>query len=206
MKNKKLFLVPAALLFLVAVICLVLAVRSYKLANKPYLKCNDHILTKTEYEYYYNSYKQFYTGSFSQFFSYMGVDETKELEDQEYENGKTFGQMFAEETCEQIKETYALYDDGIKNGFEFDAGSSFEEYYKTVDESCRASGSTSEKYFKQFYGEGITVKLIREYMTRGFYSAAYYDHLAENSSDEEAYRYVNDLKAGYKTEFIDDKE
>ena len=134
----------------------------------------------------------------------MGVDESIELEGQEYENGKTFGQMFDEEVLEQIKETYALCDDAEKNGFEFDAEAKFNEFYSMVEESCRASNTSTDSYFRQFYGEDINTKLVREYMTRGFYAAAYYDRLIENTSYDDAYIYVNELKKDYQTRFADD--
>ena len=204
MKNKILTIIPVFIILVAAVIFSLMWYKDYQRTHKAYLYCNDHVITKPEYIYYYNSYKQYYISSFSNFFSYMGVDESIELEGQEYENGKTFGQMFDEEVLEQIKETYALCDDAEKNGFEFDAEAKFNEFYSMVEESCRASNTSTDSYFRQFYGEDINTKLVREYMTRGFYAAAYYDRLIENTSYDDAYIYVNELKKDYQTRFADD--
>ncbi len=204
MKNKILNIIPVFIILVAAVIFALMWYKDYQRTHKAYLYCNDHLITKPEYDYYYHSYRQYYISSFSNFFSYMGVDENIPLEEQEYENGKTFGQMFDEEVLEQIKETYALCDDAEKNDFEYDAENKFKEFYSMVEESCRASGTSTDSYFRQFYGEEINTKLVREYMIRGFYAAAYYDLLIENTSYDEAYIYVNELKKGYKTRFADD--
>ena len=201
MKNKILIVIFISVLLILTGLLSFWGIREYQKAHRPYLYCNDHAITKPEYEYFYNSYKQFYINSFSNFFSYMGVDDSTDLEDQEYENVKTFGQMFQEETLEQIKETYALCDDAQLNGFVYDADTSFNEYFSMVEEACRASDTSPDKYFRQFYGPDCNVRLIREYMIRGFYAAAYYDHLISETSEDEAYIYVNELKKGYKTEY-----
>ena len=204
MKNKILTAIPVLIILTASVICFMLWYKDHQRMNRPYLYCNDHVITKPEYEYFYNSYKQYYISSFSNFFSYMGVDENLELEDQEYENGKTFGQMFEEEVLEQVKETYALCDEAEKEGFEYDSEAKFEEFYSMVEESCRASNISTDTYFRQFYGQDINTKLVRKYMIKGFYAAAYYDLLIENTSYDEAYIYVNELKKGYETRFADD--
>ena len=198
MKNKRSSITAAIIIVIIVITVFTILYSEYKKLTKPFLKCNDHILTAIEYEYFYNSYRNHYINTYSAFFDYMGVDSEIELDDQEYEDGMTFAEMFAKATDEQIKETYALYDDGIKQGFIYDSQNAFDEYLKAVTESCNQQGTSTLAYFRAFYGDRITEKNIREYMSRGFYAAAYYDEITGSMGADGAYIYLDELKKQYE--------
>ncbi len=159
---------------------------------------NEHEINRVEYEYYYNVYYQNYLNEFSFLFDYMGVDDKTPLEEQEYENGKTYKDVFTEGTYIQIVQSYALYDDGLKNGFEYDTKSAYERYLDTVESSLSGTGKSLDDYFHKYYGPYIRKKDVKTYMMKDFYSTAYRKSLEEKLGSDEAFTYIEELVSNYK--------
>lgn len=166
----------------------------YNGRNKPIMMIGDNNITQAEFDYYYNSYYKMYLSNFSAFFDYMGVDSNADLEMQEYENGKTFKELFDECTVDQIKKIYALHEEGLDVGFEYDSEKSYEEYIKMVNDSLNNSSKTLDEYFKTYYGTYATEELIKKYIIMGYYANAYYEYLIDNSSEDDAYKHTEELK------------
>ncbi len=201
MKNKWFIVIPS-----IIAIFIIVGVSSFYLGRfyrdtRPVMKVGEHDIASAEYDFFYYSYRMYYLSAYSSFFEYMGVDVNLPIDDQIYEDGKTFRQKFTEETVNQIKETYALYDEGIKNGFEFDTGKALDSYMSDVNATCDAANMTVDEYFKQAYGEKARPSLIKKYLKMGFYKAAYYDSLCEGSDVYEVNVRVNELKKSYQVTY-----
>ena len=206
-KNNKLFkyilIVSGICILIVLGVGLGLKYKSYyEVVKKPYAQVGDKIVSKLEYNYYYVAYQHFYISSYSALFDYMGVDKDKPLEEQQYDEGRTFGEFFDESACSRIIEMYVLNKDGKEKGLEFDTESKYGSYIRDVQSACNASHVSVNKYFENFYGEYATEKRIRPFIIDGYYANLYTDYLIEElGSEEAAYDYIMQLREGYEVTF-----
>ena len=181
-------------MILIVIMCGIYLYKTYIPRYNTYIKVGEYKISECEYTYYYNSYYNYYINNFSPYFDYMGVNSDEDLLSQEYDNGVTFEQMFKAAAVDQIKEIYCLYDEAIKENFEFDTEELYEGFINTVTEAIKDSDITITDYFKNYYGSHISEKLVKKYITMGYYSLEYYNKLVNDMGQDSADEYVRKLK------------
>ena len=109
---------------------------------KTYVKVGDHELTQLEYDYHFNTTVNNYINTYSSILSYIGLDTTKPLEEQNYSEDMTWQEYFEQTTLEQVKQTYALLDDARANNFEYDTTEDYEGFVTQAKETAKTNKIT----------------------------------------------------------------
>lgn len=125
-----------------------------------------HKLTPAMVNYYYRSAVQ----ELSQYASYIGVDTTKSLTEQVYdeESGQSWADVLMEQALNTAAQTYAIYDEAVANGYTMsDADKeAIDTTVSTLEYYAAASGlSNTSAYLSAVYGNGCNVDNFREYVT-----------------------------------------
>lgn len=149
-----------------------------------YVTIGSHSVTKLEYDYYYSMLKNNYVSSYGSLFSYMGVDATQDIEEQQYSDTMTYKDFFDQMTVDQIKETKALVDDAANNGFAYDSSEDYAEIASGIESGAEAAGTSVKGYYKAMYGDYATEKNVEPFIKEGLLANEYYNHLIEQNAPE----------------------
>ena len=148
---------------------------------------NGEKYTAAEVQYYYTGT----LNSYGNYLSYLGVDTSKDLRDQECtvsEDSDTWFDYFAKQALDQMADIYALYNKAQAEGFTWndDMQATFESdmqaLQKQVD-SYNASRSTNIKlkdYLKLMYGSMMTQKIYEEQLKVTILAQAYYNDYVDS--------------------------
>jgi hypothetical protein len=139
----------------------------------------------------YGDYLSFYT-------SMWGLDLSKPLDEQKYDDEKTWSDFFVEQAMNAAKETYALYDKAMAEGLTLT-----EEQEKDVEATISEAAmygslygySNLSDYLVAMYGYGSSEASYREYQRVNAIAAAYYaahaDSLEYTADDVKAHNDKN---------------
>lgn len=150
-----------------------------------YVTIGNHSVTKLEFDYYYNLMKNNYTMTYGSLLSYMGVDATQDLEDQQYSGEMTYKDLFEQLAAEQIRQTKALADDAAANNFIYDDTEDYAAILEEVAANAEAAGTTVNNYYKLSYGEYATEENLEPFAKEGLLAGEYYNYLIEQNAPEE---------------------
>lgn len=158
------------------------AIRKNSVLNDTYVTIGDHAVTKVEYDFYFNGIVNNYINTYSQYLSFMGLDTTKDLDEQPYDDNATWKDYFDRSTVEQIKQMKALADDAAANGFEYDTTQDYENMLNSINTGAETEGVTVAEYYKTIYGTYATEKNMEPFIKEGLTGAAYYNSLLEKNT------------------------
>ncbi len=166
---------------------------------KTYVKVGDHELTQLEYDYHFNTTVNNYINTYSSILSYIGLDTTKPLEEQNYSEDMTWQEYFEQTTLEQVKQTYALLDDARANNFEYDTTEDYEGFVTQAKETAKTNKITMWTYYKSMFGEYATANNMKPFLESTYLANAYYNKLLEDNtpSEDTATDYYEEHKADY---------
>lgn len=170
-----------------------------KAVNDTYVKIGNHEVTKVEYDYYYNTVINNYLNMYSSFLPYMGLDTSKDYDEQQYSDNMTWKDAFDEMAVSQLIQVKALVDDSQAQGFTYDTA----EDYKSFQESLEAAAAEAEisvkEYYQKNYGEYATEASIEPFEKESLLAAAYYKELLEKNkpSEDEITSYYQEHKDDY---------
>lgn len=153
------FLIAAAIVGSVAAS----ALRKKAATSDAYITIGSHSVTKLEFDYYYYLMKNNYMMTYGSLLSYMGVDATQNLEDQQYSGEMTYKDLFEQLAVEQIRQTKALADDAAANNFVYDDTEDYAAILNEVEVNAEAAGTTVNNYYKLSYGEYATEKNLESF-------------------------------------------
>lgn len=178
-------------------------VRRYKTFHGTYVKVGEHELTKLEYDYYYNSVINNYLTANSFFVSYMGLDTTKDFDEQPYmgDERMTWKDCFDDMAVAQIKEIKALGDEAKATGFTYDEETAYTNFCTELKASAANAGVTESEYYKQVYGDYATASRVEGFVKETLLASAYYNKLKVDNlpSQEEIDTYYANNKNNYDT-------
>lgn len=169
------------------------------------LTVDDHKINSVELNYYYNdvissTYNQWYS-EFGQntasYLSMMGLDATKPLNEQAYDDESTWADYFLQSAIDRASSDYVLCQKAKAAGFELD-----EKTLASIDANVSQMQAYAQyygypnvnDYLEAIYGFGSTVKTYREYSERTALATSYYnDHSASLTyEDDEIREYEED--------------
>lgn len=150
-----------------------------------YLTVGSHQITKVEFDYYYYLMKNNYMMTYGSLLSYMGVDATQDLENQQYSGELTYKDLFEELAVEQIRQTKALADDAAAHNFTYDDTEDYAAILEEVKVNAETAGMSESQYYKSAYGEYATEENLKPFAKEGLLAAEYYDYLLEQNAPEE---------------------
>lgn len=165
------------------------------------LTVGSHNVSPAMFNYFY---KDLYQNTMSQFGDYANyiIDPDTPLDKQMYdaENNKSWADYFMEQTTNNIKQVYAVYDDASANGYQLDK-SAVDSSMSNLDAYAAYYKKTTSAYLTSLYGKGSSLKSFREYVeltqTASEYSTAHGDSLTY--TDDEVQSYYKENKDSFDT-------
>ncbi len=175
--------------------------------NTTALTIGEHKINAVEMNYYFNDtisstyskWQSEYGDYAASFISMMGLDTAKPLDQQSYDDVRTWADFFLEEAIAQAKSNYTLYDLAIAEGYTADDAiqADVENRVGNLQMTAMFSGYQLENFddfLKLSYGNGSSEKSLRKYHEISAIAAAYYqDH-------EEALTYDDAAIRGYEAD------
>ena len=184
--------VSIAVVVLIAVILVFSSNLLYR--NFTAVKIGDVSYSAAEYSFFYKTTYNNFVSQYGDYISYIGLDTSKSLDSQTYEEGKTWADYFKESAQDTMKEITALYTEAQKAGFVLS-----EDDQATLDSSIESMKtayvgsdySNADAYLAATYGKGCTVELIsgilEKYYVANAYSTQMNDSFTYTSEDLKAY-------------------
>lgn len=147
-----------------------------------YVTIGNHEITKVEYDYFFSGTVNNYMETYSSYLALMGLDPTKDLDTQQYDENATWKDYFDRMTVEQIKQMKALADDAKANNFVYDDTESYANMVSSVTAGAEAQGVSVADYYKTLYGTYATEQNVEPFIREGLLASAYYSHLTEQNA------------------------
>lgn len=183
--------------------------------NTTALTVGEHKLSSVVMNYYlydaisaeYNNYSNTYGEAVSYYYTSIGLDLTKPLDQQKYKNDEyaTWADYYWAEAVKNAKADYAVYDAAMAANFTLP-----EESLASIDANLQNMElygmiygySSADQYMRTFYGNGASTKSYRQYSIVSATAAAYYsDHLAGLSYDDAAIRGYEETRFNNYSEY-----
>lgn len=165
----------------------------------PYCKVGDHVVSKADYNFFYNSTVNNFVSTYKNYLDYIGLDLSKDFSEQQYTSDQTWQEFFQEQTLDFMKEVYALSDAGYEAGISED-NSTYETVSTNLINSAKESGVTEQEFLTQIYGSGASKKHIEKMLKMYCVAIEYSNQLKETTmvpNDEEVLKYYSTHKDDY---------
>lgn len=161
-----------------------------------------HTLSNAELNYFYiDAINGMYNEWYEQYGDYtemylswmMGLDLTKPLNEQDYDEDHTYADYFVEKAIEDAKDVYAIYDAAIAaNHICTDEQlADISETIEAMETYAQLNGVSFSTYLKAVYGKGANKNNLEKYLnvvaTVNSYQTNYYDSLVYDEATLNAY-------------------
>ena len=203
-RDEKIFKIVSSVIGIVLVLAIVIGigstiVKKQVAVNGTYIQVGDRDVSRLEYDFYYNVCVGNYLSTYGSLVSYMGLDTTRDFDEQPYDENLTWKDMFDQMTVQQMAQTFALIDDAKANGFEYDDTADLEERMTSFKSAADSAGVTEAEFFKSTFGQYATKSNLTPFIKDGILSVAYYNYLDEQNapSAEEIANYYNENPLNY---------
>ena len=128
----------------------------------------------------YSEKSEIYGDYTSSYFTSMGLDLSKPLNEQTYneESGETWADYFLNKAYENLKSDYALYELAQNENFQLpeDIQTNLDTMQSNIQLSAAFSGASSvDAYLRSIYGNGADEENYMEYQTISATASAYYN-------------------------------
>lgn len=164
-----------------------------------YAQVGESKVTQVEFDYYYNFSYMTFVNQNSYLLSYIGLDVTKDLDEQLYGEYMTWDDYFQQAAMTNLLQTKALVAEAKANGFEHDTTAEVEAHLAAFEETAKNEGMTLKDYMTSSYGKYATVKRITPILEESYYANAYYENVYAglDISDEEIDMYYESNVKSY---------
>lgn len=144
------------------------------------MKVGDTEISAAEYEYTYHSQVQNFYSSYADYLSYFGIDPEKPLDEQKCtvsETEQTWAEYFMDQTEEMLTQVFCFYNAARDEGMELSEESQLQvdAFVLSATEAAQKASMTLEKYLSEYYGEGLTTELYREFISHRLLATQYCD-------------------------------
>lgn len=192
----------ACMLVVVVAIVVTIGVLVYRNVSDyvgTYIKIGDYKITKDEVDFYYYSTVNTFEGNYGSYLSYFGIDTSLPYSEQEYSEGFTWEDYFVEGAIETMQEVYAFYDAALSSDMEYDLDELLEEEMKDLTEAAESNGYTVEQYIELLFGDRMTVKKFKKYISKQLIASEYSTYLSDNYdvTDEMIEEEIEENKQNY---------
>ncbi len=171
---------------------------------KRYVDINETVCTiggrkvnRLEYDYNYNMIKNSFLNNQGAYLTYYGID-TANIEDQPYDDTKSFRDYFEEETVNRIKQTVALSAEIEREGYAADVSKEYDEFVGTMKETAKSANVNPSEYVKQSLGEYATIRNLEKYVKESLLISKFTDDKQKSFAPSDA-----DIDARYKEDAED---
>ena len=170
-------------------------------AEEPVLTCGDFALDNTEFAYYYWSEYFYFSEAYGAYLEGV-VDFTQPLEDQAYDDERSWEDFLIEETMTTVRDTMAMVFQAESEAFQLP--SDYDGTYQQVLVNFAAAATEQgyddlEGYIQASYGKKAPRESFEAYLYHSHLAAAYADQLLEDClpTDQEARDYFAQREAEY---------
>lgn len=179
--------VAVAVIGTIIVLTAMSVVNKRKVTKDPYIKVGDHVITKLEYNYYFNMTANNYINSYSSILSYMGLDPNVDFAEQPYTETMTWKDNFDQMAVNQIIQTKATLDDAAANGFSADVAEGYQEFVSSMAAGAGNTGMSEAQYYKSFFGDYASKTNVAPFIKENLLAEAYREELMKQNApgDEE---------------------
>ncbi len=203
---------PSALKKLIAIICAVVIVlvgccaaflnSGFARRIIPAAKIGSEKISAAEYSYYYNSSFTSYYQTMASYFGeqYVGIDMTKSLKDQAYDEDLSYADYFSNDALTSLQFVTAVSSEAKKAGFTLSAEEQerFDSQVADVTKAAEDAGMSIDKYVAQLCGKGYTMDMYKNILHNELLA---YDYRAEK---EASFTYDASALETYYQEHKDD--
>ncbi len=137
-------------------------------------------ISPQEYNYTYYSQVQSFCTNYADYLSYFELDPDAPLKEQPCpisETEQSWAEYFMDQTEEILKQVFSFYNAAVAEGMELK-----EEYLLQIDafvlsatEAAQQEGKTLDAYLSEYYGDGLTADLYRQYLSHRLLATQYCD-------------------------------
>lgn len=98
-----------------------------------------------------------------------------------FDTSITWREYFIDQTKEQVKTLYTLYQDGRSNGFELsdEDNTEYQDYMAQIESNADYNGMSLAQYVKAAYSSATKLSDVEKVNKIRFYGNAYYNHLKD---------------------------
>lgn len=149
-----------------------------------------HKLSPVEVNYFYRSAYSNLQNQFGDFFSYM-IDTETPLDEQVYdeESGQTWADVLTEQALLNASQTYAVYDEAVKNGFTLteDEQTALDQQIESLELYAPVYGlSSANAFLTAQFGSGSDTKSYRNFLEVNTLAESYAQHINDSFTYSES--------------------
>jgi len=130
----------------------------------------DENYTAAELSFFYNSTYNSYVQNYGSMLSYMGLDTSKPLKSQSYDENQSWADFFKETAVNQMQSVTTLWKEAQKEGFVLsdEQQAELQSLITSLDTVHEGTGVSNKRYFSAVYGKGVTKEIAAEMMERSY--------------------------------------
>ncbi len=181
-KQEKLKSTIISVVVVAVIACLVayFPIRNYLAVNQTYITVGGKDITKVEYDYNFNLVYNNYLNSFGEFINFFGLDVSKDLSEQMYDDNMTWQDYFDEMTVDNLIQGKAILAQAQAEGFTYDPTEDYKTFEESVKTAAEERGTTVKQFVQASYGPYATLDRISEYVKNDLITGAFYTKKAED--------------------------
>lgn len=177
--------------------------------NKVALKTENHSISTTVMQYFYNSAIRNFEEDYADSLTSMGLDTSSDLKNQAsyFDPKQTWHDYFIDTAKDQAEEVLIMCEAANEAGIELDDydKKSIEDSLESISEAAKTSDMSEEEYIDSIYGSWVNKKDIEKAIELTTLASKYYDEY--NSSLEFSDKQINKQYVGnkdlyYKCDYI----
>ena len=168
----------------------------------------EHELTCGMFQIFYWTQYQTFVSQYGDYISYLGLDVSKPLSEQNYGEEVTWEQHFVEQAYDYYRQYCALYDEGKAKGVTLpdNAQNTLDNLRETMEANVGNYGYADvEDYLAANYGPGVTFEDYQQYYDLYMHAMAYASEVEASidTSEEAILAYWNENAEAYAEEGIE---
>lgn len=150
---------------------------------------NDTEYTAAEVNFYFKNTVQNFASQNYYFLSYLGLDISGDLREQEYAEGESWFDYFLDQSLQQMADIQALNDAAAADGYTWndELQAQLDASLDSLKSSASMYGYSAEQYLQAIFGSNMTEKVYTEQLKRAMlaesYSQQYEDSLTYSDSE-----------------------
>ncbi|MCR5719295.1 MAG: SurA N-terminal domain-containing protein [Lachnospiraceae bacterium] len=117
-------------------------------------------ISQIEFDFFYNAAINSYVNSYRSYLQYMGLDTSKDLSQQMYDENMTWKDYFEEQAVNTIVNQKGMLKKIKEEGFKYDADKDFKDYVESLKSQAKENDTTVSKLIKDDFGQYATLKSI----------------------------------------------
>lgn len=190
------------LIFLVVFIWSLIDYNKDKIDADNFCKVGDEIISKPEFDFYYDMATGNYLQTYDSYLDSLGLDRNKSFSEQKYDDNMTWEDFFCKTAIEYIQQTKGLLAEMKKNNVEIDVEAEIDEWKSSLEASATDEQVSLDFLIEYIYGEGTTEEEIAGYLRDYLSSTEYYQSIMKENEDslttEEIDKYISSNTDNFK--------